>query len=538
MNRKFGKLFGPAIMMLLISGATSMLRAESGAAIFNVKDYGATGVKDEDGQAAIQKAVDACAKAGGGTVYLPAGEYTSGTIHLRSHIRFYIDAGATLYATRDGSHYDAPSLLYGKDLENLTIEGRGTIDGQAKYEWRENNFDDAYIRENQILAQATGMRLMRSFPKGEGKNPFYPRMIHLVRCKDVRIAGLSILHSPSWNINPYACERMVIDGIYIYSSPHEAVWADGIDPDGCKDLRIMNCTIVTGDDALVFYSSNSWGPALPCENITVTNCRFTSASSAVKFCDGIMNCVRNVTIDNCVITAANRGIAFMNFSGGYVANVVISNMVVNTQRFDWFWWGNGDPIYFSVRRNPENIENNPNSPPVGVIRNVILRNIIAHGQGACEIHGHRDSWLQNISFENVHFFLSTDPSAAYERSTHAMDFRYARNLKLKDVEVIWEKPESAKWQSAIHIQDVSGLRVDGFMGKGAKAEIPALVLNDVEDASITNSKAEPGTNVFLQVQGKESNGIYLVGNELHDSKTPYQTGADVKDGAVKADRNF
>ena len=68
-------------------------------------------------------------------------------------------------------------------------------------------------------------------------------MIHLVRCKDVRIAGISILHSPSWNINPYACERMVIDGIYIYSSPKDAVWADGIDPDGCKDLRICQTRI-------------------------------------------------------------------------------------------------------------------------------------------------------------------------------------------------------------------------------------------------------------------------------------------------------
>ena len=134
---------GLALLVLLVSASTSVLRGESGAAIFNVKDFGATGVKDQFAQPAIQKAVDACAKAGGGTVYLPAGEYTSGTIHLRSHIRFFIDAGATLYATRDGSHYDAPSLLYGKDLENLTIEGRGTIDGQAKYEWRENNFDDA-----------------------------------------------------------------------------------------------------------------------------------------------------------------------------------------------------------------------------------------------------------------------------------------------------------------------------------------------------------------------------------------------------------
>ena len=538
MERTLGKKIGWTIFVLLASASMSILRADSSPAVFNVKDFGAMGQKNDSAGIAIQKAVDACSKAGGGTIYLPAGEYTSGTIHLRSHVRFFLDAGATLYASKDAAQFDAPSLLYGKDLENITIEGRGTIDGQAEYVWRLTDHDDAYIRDNQILAKAMGVPLMRSFPKGDAEHGFFPRMIHLVRCKDVRIAGISILHSPSWNINPYACERMVIDGVYIYSNPHEAVWADGIDPDGCKDLRISNCTIVTGDDALVFYSSNGWGPALPCENITVTNCRFTSASSALKFCDGIVNCVRNVTIDNCIITAANRGLAFMNFSGGYVENVVISNLVINTQRFDWFWWGNGDPIYFSIRRNPEEEDSRTGTPPAGSIRNVIIRNVIAHGQGSCIISGHRDSYLENVSFENFKFFLSTDPKAAYDRSTHAMQFRYARNLKLKDVEIFWEKPESGKWQSALYLQEISGLKIDGFAGAGARPNSPAIVLNQVERASVTNSEAKTGTGVFLKVEGKESKSIYLVGNDLHDSSAPYQVDSEVKDGAVKATGNF
>jgi hypothetical protein len=538
MQLKLGKRTGLAWLALLALSSVAILHADSGAAEFNVKDYGARGVKAENARSAIQKAVDACAQAGGGTVYLPAGDYTSGTIHLRSHVRFFLDSGATLYASKDAAEFDAPSLIYAKDVDNITIDGRGTIDGQAEYVWRLTDHDDAYIRDNQLLAKAMGVPLMRSFPKGDAEHGFFPRMIHLVRCKDVRIAGISILHSPSWNINPYACERMVIDGIYIYSSPRDAVWADGIDPDGCKDLRIMNSTIETGDDALVFYSSDGWGPALPCENITVTNCRLTSASTALKFCDGIQNCVRNVTIDNCVITGANRGIAFMEFSGGYVENVVLSNLVVNTQRFDWFWWGNGDPIYFSIRRNPEEEDSRPGTRPAGSIRNVIIRNVIAHGQGSCMISGHHDSWLENISLENVKLFISTDPKAAYDRSVHAMDFHYARNLKVRDVEVIWEKPESAKWQSALHFHDVSGLRVDGFVGGPAKPEAPAILFNQVDDATISNSQARPGTGVFLKVEGGKSRGIYLVGNELHDAKTPYLVGADVKEGAVKEAGTF
>jgi hypothetical protein len=538
MQRRLCNKIGLALLAVVASVSMSVLRAASTPTMFNVRDFGATGKKEDNARPAIQKAIETAAQAGGGTVYVPAGDYTSGTIHLRSHIRLFLDAGATLWATKDAKEYDAPSLIYAKDVDNITVDGRGTIDGQSEYVWKITNFDDAYIRENQIAAKAAGIPLMRSFPAGDLEHGFFPRMIHLVRCKDVRIAGISILHSPSWNINPYACERMVIDGIYIYSNPHEAVWADGIDPDGCKDLRIMNSTIVTGDDALVFYSSDGWGPALPCENITVTNCRLTSGSSALKFCDGIKNCVRNVTIDNCVITGANRGIAFMNFSGGYVENVIISNVVVNTQRFEWFWWGNGDPIYFSIRRNPEEQDSRPGTPPAGSIRNVILRNIIAHGQGSCMISGHRESWLDNISFENVKLFLSSDPKAGYDRSVNAIQFRYARNLKVKDLEVVWENPASAKWQSAAYFQDVDGLKVEGFTGVAAKADSPTIVFNQVEDASITSSKATPGTGVFLKVEGNESKGIYLIGNELHDAAQASQAGSEVQEGVVKAEGNF
>jgi hypothetical protein len=257
--------------------------------------------------------------------------------------------------------------------------------------------------------------------------PGTPHMIVLFRCKDVRISGLSFLHSPSWNIYPYACERLTIDGIHMYTSLHDGVWADGIDPDGCKDLRISNCTIETGDDAIVFYSTNSWGPALPCENITVTNCRLTSASSGVKFCDGNMNCVRNVTVDNCVIIGSNRGIAFMVAQGGYVSNVVLSNLVIDTHRYDWFWWGDGDPIHFMIERGSEKLgqPDKPGEPPAGSIRNVIIRNVIAHGQGSCVITGHPTSWLENISLENIRLFISTNPSSLYDKAVNAVQFRYA-----------------------------------------------------------------------------------------------------------------
>ena len=112
-------------------------------AVFNVKDFGATGIKSDNALPAIQKAIDTAAVKGG-TVYLPPGEYTSGTIHLRSHVNLYLEAGATLYASEDRSAFadqkvkSKEALLFGEDLEDISIGGRGTIDGQEKYIYAED----------------------------------------------------------------------------------------------------------------------------------------------------------------------------------------------------------------------------------------------------------------------------------------------------------------------------------------------------------------------------------------------------------------
>jgi polygalacturonase len=486
--------------------------------LFNVRDHGASGEKTQNAQSAIQKAIDACAQAGGGMVYLPPGEYTSGTLHLRSHVRVHVEAGATLYASKDKNTYTwqdhRASLFYGEDLENITLEGRGVVDGQAEYEWRPNDHDDRYIIDHQRTMEALGKSLMRPFPTRDSIG----RLVLLLRCRDVRIEGLSFVRSPSWTINPYACERLVIDGVSITSSLKEAVWADGIDPDGCRDVRIANCTIETGDDAIVFYSSDVWGPALPCENITVTNCRLSSASSALKFCDGNKNCVRNVTVDNCVITNSNRGIAFMTFDGGYVSDVVLSNLTIECRRCDWFWWGDGDPIHFMVRRRLSELhpELQQDEPPAGAIRNVLIANVIARGKGTSLIHGHPESWIDGVRLQNVRLFVSSDPEAPFERGGHALQIERVKNFTLKDVEVVWEDLGHGEWQSAISVDEAKDLLIEGFKGRQAMpgAPTPAVLLRRVEGATLRHCRAEPGTSTFLGLADEETREILLVNNDL------------------------
>jgi polygalacturonase len=505
----------------------------SGPTVFNVRDFGASGRKMDFAGEALQKAVDACAEAGGGMVYLPPGEYTSGMIRLRSHVRFFIEAGATLFASRDKKDYDKEALFYGEELEHITIEGRGVVDGQSEYEWRLNDLDDRFIRDNQLLMEAAGKPLLRSFPKPNA----LPKMVLLLRCRDVRIAGLSFVRSPSWTIHPYGCERMVIDGVYIYSSLKEAVWADGIDPDGCRDLRIANSTIETGDDAIVFYSMNWFGPPLPCENITVTNCRLSSASSALKFCDGNMNCVRNVTVSNCVITGSNRGLAFMVFDGGYVSDVVISDVTIECTRHDWFWWGDGDPFHFNIKRRSEVHPQlkSGDEPPAGSIRNIKLSNIIARGKGSSQVNGHPTSWLDGIAFENVKLSLSHDPGASIQKAKHAMKFRWVRNLKVRGLEIVWEKPASDRWESALDFEDIDGLELAEFSGRQARpdSETPAVMLDRVERAFIRQNAAAEGTGVFIEVRGESSRDIVFWGNDLRRARIPYRLAPELSSEAVR-----
>jgi len=335
----------------------------------------------------------------------------------------------------------------------------------------------------------------------------------------------------------YATEHVVIDGIYAYTSLKEGVWADGIDLDGCRDVLISNSVIETGDDCIIFISSPVWGPALACENITITNCRLSSASAAVKFSEGNWKVARRVTISNCVIEKSNRGFVFSVTQGGEIRDVVISGIVMDLSRFDWFWAGDGEPFYFRITRASEWNQKAIDSkePPPGKIHNVKISNIIARAKGSSPVYGHPESWLDGIGFENVKLFLATDSSAPYDTANDAMKFRWAKNLRIKDVEVVWEKPTLESWQSALVFEDVSGLTLDGFHGRGASPErgTPAVAFTNVSDAVLSNSRAQEGTHTFLKVSGMESRGIVLSGNDLRVAKSVFKVESGVPQDAVK-----
>ena len=509
-------------------------------AVFNVKEYGATGTKPEDARPALQRAIDACAAAGGGTVLIPAGQYTSGTLRLRSHVRVRLETGATVFASPEPKDYafgSIPSkaaLFYGEDLEDVALEGPGTMDGQAEYEWRSDDFERTF--DHKKLMQKLRKPLTRSFPKGFPERNILPHLIWLGRAKDVRLTGLQLVRSASWTVALYDCERVVCERLSIQSSLKEGVWADGVDLDGCRHVTVKDCAIATGDDCVVFIASDSWGPARPCEDITVTHCCLSSASAGVKFSEGNKAGIRNVRVNDTVLTNVNRGFVFSTTLGGDIREVTLSNLTIWCNRFDWFWSGDGQPFYFKSTRLNEFTQEpaQPGEAPPGRIQNVLIREVVAHAKGSSLFQGHPENWLDGLRLDNVTLSMMTDPTAPFDLAEQALRFRWARNLKLKNVQIVWEKPILAGWKSALQFEDVSGLELEGFTGQGAwpEKDTPAVVFNKVVEAVVRRCRAVEETTVFLRVLGLESRGIRLEENDLSRVRFPWQCGPEVKAGVV------
>ncbi len=196
----------------------------------------------------------------------------------------------------------------------------------------------------------------------------------------------------------------------------------------------------------------------------------------------------------------------MVFDGGMVEDVVISNLTIETRRFDWFWWGDGDPIHFNIKRRSEvDGTKRANEPPAGKIRNVSIQNVIAHGAGTSAINGHPDSWLENIHLDNVRLFVSHDPSAPYETTRAAMALRQARNFSMRDCEIRWGQPPAATWRSGLTAEDVDGLRLDTVSVEAAPASsAPVIELTNAQDVTLRSSSAKT-----ILLTGKNTREVLL-----------------------------
>jgi polygalacturonase len=402
------KTFRAPIKLMVLSAlllSALAMKAAPATALFNVRGYGAAGDGKHLETAAINKAIVACAKAGGGTVYLPPGKYLTGTIVLQSHVALDVDAGATILASENPDDYPAckdpwgeaktemSSLIYAEDAENITLTGRGTINGQGRVWWK-----------RQWLASPkkgmAGPKTPEDFAEIKKISHGRPQLIRLVRCHDVVIEHLNLTNSPSWNVHPLFCDFVRVDGLTVAAtvpSPN----TDGINPEGCRNVQIINCRIDVGDDCVTLKSGkDELGRRMgrPDENITVANCVMMKGHGGVTVGSEMSGGVHNVTVANCVFQGTDIGIRIkaQRGRGNMVEGLTVANVVMQDVPHPFtittFYQGNDKPgdVY------PVN-EGTPR------FRDFHFSNITARGAAdAGSITGLREMPIEDISFSNVH----------------------------------------------------------------------------------------------------------------------------------------
>jgi polygalacturonase len=491
---------------------------------FNVRDYGAVGDGKTLDSPAINKAIQACSAAGGGTVYLPAGTYLSGSIHLANNLNLYIDAGAVILgapismnaydetepwqgvAYQDGGHtFFHNSLIWGENLKNVSITGPGMINGaglsagDARQDAR-SGFDNWQNPTPRNDAGGT--------PDRNGN-----KAIALKLCRNVLLRDFTIIHGGHFAILVTGCDNMTVDNVTMDTN------RDGIDIDCCRNTMVSNCRINSPtDDGLCPKSTFALGRNVITENLTIVNCQVSgfvegtlldgtmkptsNGNGRIKFGTEANGGFRNVTVANCTFRGC-RGLALEEVDGGIMENITINNITM----MDVASYG----IYITTgKRN-----RGPNVTLPSRMRNIRISNVVASGVSASngiQITGLPEQPIEGLRLENIRFICNgggtkeqadvapAELGTAYPEPRGVMPAyglfaRHVKGLELANVNFTVDKEDL---RPALVCTDVDGLEIDNFKAQIGQGVAAAKLLDGVKGVVIRNSpvldKVAPARN--------------------------------------------
>ena len=393
-------MFRSFLLTLLFTTVVPLLAR---AADYNVMDYGGRGDGLADDAPALQRAIDACSAEGGGRVVLTRGKtFMTGPVQLKSGVELYLDAGAILRANPDEHVYRLSAFgdnrgegmlwLWAKDARDISVTGRGTIDGNGvSFMGRE-------------LSDSYELKPVTTFDPR-------PHVLTLIGVRNVLVRDVTIRDGAYWTLHFVGCDDVVVDGINLLNNL-KIRNGDGIDIDHSRNVRISNCHITSGDDCICLKNRREYEAYGPCHDIVVTNCTMTSRSCAIKIGSENMDSIYNVAIDNCIITRSNRGLGIQNRDEGTVTDVVFSNIVMDLRLWSDVWWGKAEPIYVTSypRADGNNKDANWRFPKgethgrCGEVSRIHFRGIVATSENGCFIGGEAGK-VSNISLDDVRLSL-------------------------------------------------------------------------------------------------------------------------------------
>jgi hypothetical protein len=486
----------------------------AGAELYDVRHFGVRGGREAPETARFQAALDACAHAGGGLVYLPPGEYLSGGLLLPSRVGLYLETGATLYAsTRQQDYPEAqPHMITAHKAENISILGPGALHGQGTKDLgRRPGFAD------------------------EPRPKFRTGVMLLDECRQVILRDFTILYSDAWACHLRTCQKVVVDGVTILNN-YFRTNSDGIDPDSCRDVRISNCHITAGDDCICLKTHDG----IPCEDVVVTNCTTESIATAIKLGTASDGDYRNITISNCTVRNSTVGVGLFMKDGGTIESVVVSGLAIENLR---------DPKLVTPEglRNMSyplfvDIEKRTDASRIGAIRNVIFNNIEIRSNNGILMQGMLESPLENLVLQNIALRVAQpydysrrakhaggtinphdDRITLYARQPSYCTIANVRNLTVENLHVD-AGPDvlQACPRSVLSVFNGERAILKSITRTPAGDFGPVVDLHRVRPTLITGCLAGSGTGTFLRTEGMSVEDVALEANHLRGAKKAWE----------------
>ena len=504
-----------SVLALFGVGASTCWSAGSGRTVFNIVDYGAR----NDGSAlatdAFRKAIQAAKAAGGGTVYVPPGKYISGPVELVSNMTLDIDAGATVTfpamvlpftpGRQQGIETLTPvPLIGGTNLENVTITGRGTL-ASSNADWMKlhariepTGTDPGSANGPHWEALLRDLEAKLPVSKAEYEAvaaELRPSFVRFMNSRNVLVENVRFLGSPMWTVHLLYTERAIVRGVTIETYP--GVHTDGIVVDSSRFVRLSDDYIDTGDDGIVIKSgkdSDGLRVNRPTEDVAITNCTVHHAHGAVTIGSETSGGVRNIVASNITAVDTVNGIRIKSRRG--------RGGVVEDVRFDnWTMENVGTAIdvtnYYLMEGETRTTEE-PVSARTPTFRNIAISNVsISGAKTVIDVEGLPEMPLAGLRLSNIIGSGKT-----------AMRADHTRGLELHNVNV------SGTAGPAFAIANASSLLLDDVSSSSPAAGAPVVRLTHSAGAVMQNSRAFPGTGVFLSVGLGELKDIRLENSGL------------------------
>ncbi len=384
---------------------------------FNITQYGAVEEEEINNSEAINRAIIACNKSGGGKVIVPKGKWITGKIHFKSNVNLHLEEGAELFFTDNPDDYlpavqsswegfecfNYSPLIYAFECKNIAITGKGTI--KAKMD----NWEVWFKRPPAHLEASKKLYNMaaKGVPVEErqmavGENHFRPQFIQFNRCENILLQDIKIRNSPFWVIHLLKCNNAIVRGVDVYAHGHNN---DGIDPEMTQNLLVENCIFDQGDDAIAVKSGRNqdgWRLDTPSKNIVIRNCEIREGHQLIAIGSELSGGIENIYLHDCTFPLKDKtrlnNVIFIKTNerrGGFVKNIFVENIkagkvvggVLGIKTDRLYQWRDIVPTY-EVRLTK--------------ISEINLKNIeIEEANIAIDITGEAKLPIENINLENI-----------------------------------------------------------------------------------------------------------------------------------------